>query len=265
MEKKARVSEKKKRELAELMKLIDSNNTIMIVYTTNVPSSQLQIIRKKLKNANLKIVKKNLLIRALENSKKSWAKELVGYVREGSAVVFSNDDPFDISANLSEYKLPKRAKTGQIAPEDISVEEGPTELMPGPAISEFAAVGIKTGIISGKISIKESKVLVKKGEIISAPVSNILSKLEIKPFKIGLDPAGVFDTKNNAVYHDIAIDRDKTINQIKEGKANVLKLAYSIIYPIPEVISLILAKAKSHADALSNKIQNNNQTQENAQ
>src|SRR3989344_1482110 len=143
-EKKARVSETKKRELSELLKLIGSNNTVMIVYTINVPSSQLQIIRKKLKNVKLKIVKKNLLIRALENSEKPKAKELISYIKEGSAVIFSNDDPFDISSQLSEYKLPKRAKAGQIAPEDIMVEEGPTDLMPGPAISEFGAVGIKT-------------------------------------------------------------------------------------------------------------------------
>ena len=174
------MSEKKKKELSELVNLIDSNNTIMIVYTTNVPSSQLQIIRKKLKNAKLKIVKKNLLIRALENSKKSGAKNLINYVKEDSAVIFSKDDPFDISAKLSEYRMPKRAKAGQIATEDISVEECPTEIMPGPAISEFNLVGIKTGIVSGKIAIKESKVLVKKGEIITNQVSNILNKLEIK-------------------------------------------------------------------------------------
>src|SRR3989344_7939127 len=204
-EKKARVSETKKRELSELLKLISSNNTVMIVYTVNVPSSQLQIIRKKLKNAKLKIVKKNLLIRALENSKKSGAKNLINYIKEGSAVIFSKDDPFDISAKLSEYRMPKRAKAGQIATEDISVEEGTTEIMPGPAISEFNLAGIKTGIVSGKIAIKESKILVKKGETITNQVSNILNKLEIKPFKVGLDPAGVFDTKNDIIYQDIII------------------------------------------------------------
>ncbi len=252
-----KVSEEKKKSLAELKKLVDSYNTIIIVYTSNVPSSQLQIIRKKLKNAILKIVKKNLLIKALEGSKKSNAGGLIGYIREDSAVIFSDDDPFDISSQLADYKLPKRAKAGQIALEDISVEEGLTELMPGPVMSELGAVGIKTGIVSGKIAIKESKIIVKRGEVISGQVASILGKLEIKPFKVGLYPAGVFDTKNDAIYHDIIIDKEELLNEMKEGKANVLKLAYSIVYPMSEIINLILAKAKSNADALQRKIQGN--------
>lgn len=247
---KARVSDKKKKELAELVKLIDSNNTILITFTTNIPSSQLQKIRKQLKDAIMRVSKKKVFIRALENSKKEKSKELIDYLTESSAVIFSNSDPFEIASLLAQYKYPVRAKAGQIAHEDIVVEEGPTELMPGPAISDLGGVGLKTGIVAGKIAIKETKVLVKKNEEISKKVANVLGMLEMAPFKIGLEPVAAFDTKNNKVYKNIIIDQEGTLERFKEGKVNVLKLAYSIVYPIKEVIGLILSKAKSHADSL---------------
>ena len=251
-----KVSEKKKKALSELVGYINSYNTIMISFTTNVPSSQLQLIRKKLaqKETKIKIIKKNQIIRALKESKKEKISQLASYLKESSAVIFSNLDPFDLASLLAEYRYDVKAKAGQTATADIKVEAGSTDIPPGPIISELANAGIKAGVQEGKIAIKQSKVVAHKGEKISKGIADILGKLDIKPFTIGLEPAVVYDTKSDAIYADIKIDTQSTIEKLKEGWLNALTLAEHVAYPAREVINILIAKASRHANALQNKI-----------
>jgi len=255
--KESHVSEKKKqivKDLAELMK----KKTVMIVSIKSIPSSKLQGIRKKLRGkADIKISKKSLIDFALEHSKDEKVKELVKYVQEDCAMLFSNDDAFELSAFLSKSKSPTRAKTGQIAIEDIHIEAGPTELMPGPDISALSAVGLKVKIEGGKIAIQEPKLLVRAGEAISEEKASVLSKLNITPFKIGLEPvAAFFDGK---IYTDLKIDLDEILNEIKNSFTKALAFSVSISYPSKENISYILAKAASHEKAINNLIKQDNQ------
>ncbi len=250
------VPEKKKKALAELVELINSYNTMIISFTTNVPSSQLQLIRKKLaqKETKIRIVKKKQLTRALKESKKEKATQLADYLKESSAIIFSNLDPFDLAALLADYRYTVKAKAGQTAITDITVEAGPTDIAPGPIISELANAGVKAGVEGGKIAIKQSKVIVQKGEKISKGIANILGKLDIKPFTIGLEPAAAYDTKNDAIYVDIKIDTQATTEKLKKGWLNALALAERIVYPAKEIIKKLLAKASQHVKALQSKI-----------
>jgi len=262
-EKIKKVSEKKKKALAELVGHINSYNTIMISFTTNVPSSQLQLIRKKLaqKETKIRIIKKNQIIRALKESKKEKIVQVADYLKESSAVIFSNLDPFDLASLLAEYRYDVKAKAGQTATADIKVEAGPTDIPPGPIISELANAGIKAGVEGGKIAIKQSKVIVRKGEKIPKGIADILGKLDIKPFTIGLEPAIVYDTKSDAIYADIKIDTQATIEKLKEGWLNALALAEHVAYPAREVINMLIAKASRHANALQSKIKSQQITQ----
>jgi len=96
---------------------------------------------------------------------------------------------------LEESKSPAKAKPGQEAPEDIEIPEGPTDLIPGPAISELGALGIQIQIEKGKIHIKEAKVIAKQGAKISQGAADLMGKLDIKPFSVGFIPLCSFDTK----------------------------------------------------------------------
>lgn len=251
-----KVPEKKKKALAELVELINNYNTTMVSFTTNVPSSQLQLIRKKLsqKETKIRIVKKKQLIIALKESKKEKAAQLASYLKESSAVIFSNLDPFDLATLLAAYKYNVKAKAGQTATADITIEAGPTDIAPGPIISELANAGIKAGIEGGKVAVKQSKVAVHKGEKISKGMADLLGKLDIKPFTIGLEPAAAYDTKNDAIYADIKIDTQATIEKLKEGWSSALALAEYIAYPVKEIIKKLLVKASRRAKALQSKI-----------
>ena len=202
------VSEFKKTAVKEMVNLIKDKKTILIASIKNLPGSQFQEISKKLRGkAIVKVPKKNLIFKAIDNSGEEEIKNIKEQIIGGVAILFSDMDCFELAAELMKNKSPAKAKVGQEAPKDIEVEAGPTELVPGPAISEFGALGIPIQIKEGKIEIKESKVIVKKGDKISQGVFEMMNKLDIKPFESGFIPLAGFDIKEKKLYLEIKIDR----------------------------------------------------------
>ena len=208
------VSEGKKNIVSELEKLIKEKKTILIASIKNIPASQFQEITKKLRGkAIVKVPKKNLIFRALDSSENETVKKLKDKIEDSVAVLFSDEDSFELAADLLAKKSPVKAKAGQESPEDISVPAGPTELLPGPAISELGALGIQVQIENGKITIREPKVIAKQGENISAGAADVMNKLDIKPFSVGFVPLVSFDSQENKLYTEISIDKEKTIEE----------------------------------------------------
>lgn len=235
----------------ELIELIKDNQTILIASIKNIPASQFQEIGKKLRgNAIIKVPKKNLILRALDKSKNQEVKKLKEQIKDSTAILFSNLDSFELAAELYKIKSSAKAKVGQEAPEDIEIQEGPTELVPGPAISELGALGIQIQIQEGKIHIKAPKVIVKKGEKISKNAADIMGKLDIKPFSIGFIPLSSLDTKNGKLYLEINIDQEGAIKELKKSYSKSLAFAVEIAYASSDTIKFLLAKALNHEKAL---------------
>lgn len=251
------IPEKKKQELAYLVELLKKMNTTMIVSIENLSSLQFQQIKHSLKNkAIVKIVKKKILMKALDEVKKTKGeiRELEKWLKGNFAILFSDEDPFEIAVLLSEKKFPAKVKAGQVAPGDIILEAGPTDLPAGPVISELAKAKIKAGIEGGKIAIKESCVLVKKGEKISEDAANILMKLEITPFNVAFEPLAAYSNKENKVYENIKIDKTRLITELRQAKINAINLALKVSYPTEETIKMLLFKATLESNAMLNLI-----------
>ncbi|PIO08791.1 50S ribosomal protein L10 [Candidatus Pacearchaeota archaeon CG10_big_fil_rev_8_21_14_0_10_34_12] len=254
------VPERKIGMVDELSGLIKNKRTILIASIKNLPASQFQEISKKLRGkAIIKIPKKSLIIRAIENSKNESLKEIEKYIEKSTAILFSDMDSFELAAKLTESKSPAKAKTGQEAPEDIEVQEGPTDLVPGPAISELGALGIQIQIDKGKINIKAPKVIVRKGEKISENASSLMNKLDIRPFSVGFVPLSAFDTKENILYLGIKIDKEGTLNSLKESFGKALAFAVKICHASKDTIHFILGKAAMHEKALEKLIKDDKQ------
>lgn len=247
------VSEGKKNTVKELTELIKKKRTMLIVSIKSIPASQIQEITKKLKGkVVVKVPKKNLIFRAIENSEDEHVKSVEETIKENVAVLFSDMDCFELAAELVKNKNPAKAKPGQEAPEDIEVPAGPTELTPGPAISELGAVGLQVQIDKGKLSIKESKIVVRKGNKISAQVADVLSKLDIKPFTISLVPLAGYDSHEKKVYLNIQIDREKAVADLKKAFGKALPFAVEIGYVCKDTIGLLLQKAARQEKAIEN-------------
>ena len=88
--------------------------------------------------------KKELIRRALESTK----KQLIDYLDGMPAILLSELEPFELFSLLKENQSAASAKAGQIAPKDILVNAGPTQLVPGPIVSQLGAAGIKSGIVN---------------------------------------------------------------------------------------------------------------------
>ena len=202
------VPEIKLKTVKELGDLIKNKKTVLIASIKNFPASQFQEITKKMRGkAIVKVPKRNLILRALDSSENEEIKKLKDQIGSSVAILFSDLDSFDLAADLLENTSPAKAKPGQEAPEDIEVEAGPTELLPGPAISELGSVGLEVQIEKGKIHIRNSKVIVEKGEKISANAADVMNKLDIKPFTIGFIPLSAFDNQEKKLYLEIEIDK----------------------------------------------------------
>lgn len=249
--KKHKVSEKKLNNVKELVKLLDKYSTIMIGTTMNLASAQLQKARKTLRGkAEVKYAKKSTALRALDGCKKEGLDKLKEQVTESPALVFSNEDPFDLATILSENRFPARAKAGMVSTKEVNIEVGPTDLLPGPVLSEFGAVGIKAGIVGGKIAIKEPKIILKEGDKVTPAIANILMKLDIMPFEAGLDAEIAYDSRDHKVYTGIKIDKAGTLVQLQEMFSTAYQLAINLGYPNSETISQIIINTGREANAL---------------
>lgn len=241
----------KTRAVKKLAEQIKNAKTLMIISIKNLPSKQFQEIKKILReHALIRVAKKNILMRAIEELKRESILPLEKQVKENCAFAISDLEGFELAGILAKNKTPIFAKAGQIARENIEVEKGPTNLMPGPAISELGALGVQIAVEEGKISIKQSKVIIKKGEKIKENAASILQKLDIKPFNIGLKPVAFYDIQTEKIYSDIKVDSEQTAEDLRGAASKALGLAQKIVYYCKETIGYLLGKANSEGDIL---------------
>ena len=252
---KTHVSEVKHKEVETLRSLFSEYDTIALVDLTSLPSPQLQIMRSKLKKDNVvvRVTKKRLIKKALENFKgKKGIEEFVPFLDNVMpALIFSRLNSFKLSLFLRKNKSKVAAKPGQTAPKDLVVNAGPTSFAPGPMIGELGSLGVKAVVEQGKIVIKKDTVVVKKGEIIKAKVADLLAKLDIKPMEIGLSLAAAYEEGIIVDKEVLNVDGSIYVDEIKRIAFDALRLTISIGYPTEENIKLLLAKANSEAEALT--------------
>jgi len=238
------VSDLKKAKVRELAGLMRSK-TVMVISVKSLPSAQFQDIKKKLRGkARVQVVKKSLVDFALEHCGIKELHELVPYVDDSTAILFSDHDAFEISGILADEKSPAKAKAGQIAPCDIEVKAGPTGLLPGPDISALSAVGLAPKVESGKIAIMKDKVIVKEGDEISEKHASIMAKLNIIPFEVGVEPVAAFDNDEKKVYVDIKIDKAWALDELIESCGRGLAFAVEMGIVNSESLDFILSRAR---------------------
>jgi large subunit ribosomal protein L10 len=248
--KETHVSDKKKAKVKELAELMHKK-TVMVISVKGLPSAQFQQIKKKLRDkAKVQVVKKSLVKFALDHCGIKELHDLVPYVSDSTAMLFSESDAFEISGVLADEKTPAKAKAGQIAPSDIEVKAGPTELLPGPDISALSAVGLAPKVENGKIAILKDKVIVKEGAEISESVASIMAKLDIIPFEIGIEPIAAYDNDEKKVYADIKIDKEAFIEGLLGDYGRALPFAVELGIVNDTTLDFILSRAGIECNAI---------------
>ncbi|MFH1787651.1 MAG: 50S ribosomal protein L10 [archaeon] len=263
MKRETPIPEFKKETVKSLTDLIKNKKTILIASIKNLPASQFQEISKKIRGkAIVKVPKKNLIFRAVDSSKNENLKKLKDQIEDSVAILFSDLDSYDLASELLKSKSPAKAKAGQEAPEDIEVQAGPTDLVPGPAISELGSLGIQIEIKEGKINIKEPRIIAKKGAKISQNAADVMSKLDIKPFSVGFIPLSGFDIREGILYLNIEIDPEGTLKKLKQAYGKALPFAVEIGYATEDTIKFLISKAGMHEKVLKKFVEENDVSKE---
>ncbi len=240
-------------QLEELKSLISKYPVIAVADINMFPSSLFQQIRKKLsKDSVVKVSKARVIKKAFEESGEN-VKKLSEYVKGSCAVIFTKMNPFELFAFLKKNKGKVAAKAGAIAEEDIVVPAGDTGLPPGPALSDLKAAGLKVAVQGATIAVLADKVVTKAGEPVSEAVANTLSKLNILPFKVGLNVVAVLEGDTVFTPSVLDIDVDQVFNEFVVAHSKAFNLAVNACVfnslTIPVLVSKAFSESKSVAKA----------------
>ena len=250
----AYVSEYKKKVVKDFTELLKEYPIVGSVDMENLPTSQLQNMRKQLRGkAVLRMTKRRLIRIAMNNGEeeRKGIKNLQEHLKGMTALIFTKENPFKLYQILQKSKSTAPAKPGQEVPNDVVVEPGPTPFAPGPIIGELGAFGIKTAVENGKIAIKSRTVIVKKGEKVSKKAAAILSRLGIQPMEVGLNLVAVYENGEIFTKDVLAIDEKEYMNNICMAFNHSLNLAFEIAFPIKETIEILISRAFTDSKALA--------------
>jgi large subunit ribosomal protein L10 len=250
------IPEEKTKLVKEISDKMKESRTVLIASCKGLPGKQFHDIKKKLRGkADFQVAKKSALERAIDGVDKGAIKNLKKEVGADVVIFFSDMNPFELSGLLSDSQSPSKAREGDIAPADITIEPGPTELIPGPAISELGSVGLKVAVKDGKLEIQKGTVVAKEGDKIESKVAGVLAKLDIKPMKVGFLPIAAYDKEEDKVYVGIKIDKEGTLDELKDLIGKALGFAVNIDYVVKETITYFIAKASAEEKALEGLVE----------
>jgi len=244
-----------------LVDQLKNAESFAIANAMDVPSRSMQQIRKSLKQQEIhvKVVKKSLLIKALErlaqqNEKYSQViEELERRDRITVTLLIPKErvNPFKLYKILDENKTFRAAKPGDVAPNEIKITAGPTPFTPGPVLTTLKKFGLKTKVEGGKIVITEDKVVAKKGDVITEDLAELLNKFGIEPIEVKLNVVLAYD--RGIIYTEdvLSTPLEKYIEDLKRAFAKAAALSLEIGVPTRYTSKILLRRAIENAYKLS--------------
>jgi large subunit ribosomal protein L10 len=231
----------------ETVKMINEYPIFGLADLKKLPAAALQNIKMKMGGkAKIAVIRKKLLKFALEKAK----PEMVKYIPEQPALVLTKENPFMIYKFIQQNKSSVSAKVGDIAEDEITVSAGPTDLMPGPALTTLSSAKIKAKVEGGKIAIIKDITIAKAGDEIDEKIVTVLSMLKMKPMKVALNVTHMLE--NGTIYDSdlLFIDDAQTLQNIATASGHAFNLAVEAGYPTSETIEFIISKAFNEAKGL---------------
>ncbi|MFH1470158.1 MAG: 50S ribosomal protein L10 [Candidatus Micrarchaeota archaeon] len=242
-----KILKQKSLAVEKLAKELKAAKVIAIVDLKELPSRQYQKIKKALTGkAKFSVAKNNVIERAFE--KANVGKELIPQMKGPTGLIMTDMNPFELYKIIRSNSGKAAAKPGQIAPFDIIVPAGETNIPPGPGLSELKLGKIDARIAAGKVVIAKDSTVAKKGEKITGPVAKALSKLDITPFDVKMSVPAVLE--GGAIYPESVLDIDdvKFMMDLRGAASGAFNLSVKVAYVTPDNIRVLLGKA--HKDAM---------------
>ncbi|MBI4214422.1 50S ribosomal protein L10 [archaeon] len=251
---KREVPEWKLDKVKEVSAWLKGKPVVGIVALSGLPSPQLQEIKKRLRGkGEIRVFQSIILKKALEKSKelKSLAEKISG----PCGVIVSEDNPFRLFRFLKKNQGKRQARPGDRLESDIMVPAGDTNLPAGPALAELKMAKIDVKIDKGKIVVAKDSSVAKAGDSVTPQLAAALSKLNIKPIRVGVRLLTVYErgeTGEGGVFYPqevLDIDEDTFNKSVVSAARSALNLSVNICYPTRQNVSFLLGKA--HRDAVN--------------
>jgi large subunit ribosomal protein L10 len=240
-------------KVKEITNLLSQYKALGIASLEKVRAANLQQLKKKLaNNANFRVIKNSLITRALSEVKdKEGLEKLEEYLTGPNIFLFTDLNPFKLAILLEKSRVNAKARAGDMAAFDVKVSAGNTGLPPGPIISQFTAVGLRTRIEAGSVWVAKDSVVAKKGDVISTQLASLLSKLGIKPVEVGLSLRVAYNDGMILTEEQLKLDLDEFRRSIEEAHNYAFNLSVKAAYPLPENIKFLLRMGQQEAYSLA--------------
>ncbi len=246
------VSQKKIESTKNLTEQLKKYSVVGLLDLYKLPSRQLQFIRRDMRGqAEIFMRNKCIIDRSLKESKdKKGLEKLLDLDVKEPALILTVMNPFKLFKILDQNKSPTYAKPGDIAPKDIVIPEGPTNLPAGPAIGDLQRAKIPAMVQDGKIHVRQETKLAKKGEKIKPEVADILKKLNIQPMEIGVNLLAAWEDGTVFGKNVLAVDETEFLNKLQLAYTHAINMSVNIGYTTKQSIKIMIQKAFREAKTL---------------
>lgn len=239
----------------EIKRLLSTYKTLGVVDLQGVSARELAEIKKSLSMYGVvKAIKNTIVIRALRELGLESLEEFLSYLVGPNLFIFTNLNAFTLANLVDRVVVLRYVKPGERALTEIYVPEGPTGIPPGPMMSVFGKLKIRTMVREGIIWIaKESKVA-SVGDVISPELASLLRKLEIKAYPVKLSIKAVLDEGVVIPAEKLKLDIENFKKELLAAVQTSRVVAVETALPLPEVMPEIIIKSYVRAVNLACEI-----------
>ena len=244
----SRVSEEKIRIVESTIELLKQYEIIGAADLYKVGSMMLQDLRRQLRGQiAVKCVKNTLMRIAMEKADLPGVEEFLSRIAGQNLFIFSNGNPFKLAMMLHRNKVKVFAKPGDIALSTIVIPAGNTGLSPGPILSKFGALGVRTRIEGGNIWVVNDTEVAKPGDVITPDLADILTRMGIRAAEMGLEIKAVYERGTIIPREELILDLESYRDQLTKAYADAFQVALKAAYPTPQTVPALLALAAQNA------------------
>jgi len=244
----SQVSEQKAAVVEKTVALLRKYDVIAAADLFKVQSGMLMDLRKSLRGQlEIRTVKNTLMRISMEKAEKPATAEFIKAVAGQNMFLFTNGNPFKLAMNLEKSKVESFAKAGDKALKELTVSAGNTGISPGPMISKFGALRIKTRIEAGNIWVVADTVVAEKGDVITADMADLLQRLGIKAAQSGLSLKVVYEKGMIIPGADLILDVPSYRKQLMEAHGGAFSVALKGVYVSSATAPTLLSFAQQNA------------------
>lgn len=236
----------------ELARKMEDSPVVGVLDMHSLPAKQLQEIKKELVGeVDIQMTRKTLINLALERAGREDITDLKENDAVQPALLFTDTNPFSLFQLIQAKKTSAAASGGEVAPSDVVISDGMTDLGPGPMLGKIQALGANTSVEDGSIKIENSAVAVEAGEVIDADTAEVLNALGIEPLEVGLDLKLVYENGEIFGRDVLDIDIDQYRSDLEAAASGAFNLAVNAGVLTSETAPHVLQQAVRKARNLA--------------